>query len=191
MRRATLTATASLLVLQAPALAQESGLVQPGARVRVFHHCTEKYDPGERREQVKCEEQTGTVASLSSDSLVLDVNNEGTFASIPLGSVSRLQLSKGRGGAGTRGAAYGALAGAGVGAVFGIVLCNTTEGSTNSPGACALGGALIISIPGALLGLMLGHSLGREGWVDVPVEGIAVSVGPAAGGVGIGITVQF
>jgi hypothetical protein len=189
MRRATLTAAALLVALQAPALAQESGLVQPGARVRVFHHCAEKYDPGERRERVVCEEQTGTVASLSSDSLVLNVNNEGTFASIPLGSVSRLQLSKGRGGAGTRGALYGGLAGAFVGGLAGLAVCSSVEDSTNSPGACALGGALVVSIPGAAIGLMLGHSLGREGWVDIPIEGVAVSVGSA--GVGIGITVQF
>ncbi len=189
MRRATLTAAEQLLALQSQVLAQESGVVQPGSRVRVSHHCTETYDPGERREQVECEEQTGTVASVNSDSLVLDVNNEGTFASIPLGTVSRLQLSTGRGGAGTRGAAYGALAGAGLGIIFGIALCNTTEGSTNSPGACALGGAALVAIPGAVLGLMLAHSLGREGWVDVPVEAIALSVGSA--GVGIGISVQF
>ena len=191
MRRATLTAAALLLALQVPVLAQESGVVQPGSRVRVSHHCTETYDPGERRERVECEEQTGTVASVNSDSLVLNVNNEGTFATIPLGTVSRLQLSTGRGGAGTRGAAYGALAGAGLGIIFGIALCNSTEGSTNSPGACAVGGAVLVAIPGAVLGLMLGHSLGREGWVDVPVAGIALSVAPVAGGVGLGITVQF
>ena len=191
MRRATLTAAALLLALQAPVLAQESGVVQPGSRVRVIHHCTETYDPGERREQVECEEQTGTVASLNSDSLVLNVNNKGTFSSIPLGTVSRLQLSTGRGGAGARGALYGGLAGAFVGGLAGLAVCSSVEDSNNSPGACAVGGALAVSIPGALVGLMIGHSIGKEKWVDVPVEGIAMSLVPAAGGVGIGITVQF
>jgi hypothetical protein len=180
-----------LLMLQAPTLAQDSGQVRPGARVRVYHHCAEKYDPGDRTERVQCEQETGTLESVDSDSVVIDVNNGGSLAAIPLGHISRFQVSGGRGGAGARGAAYGALGGALGGALFGIVLCNSTEGSTNSPGACALGGALAIAIPGALLGLILGNAIGQESWIDVPVEGVGVSLAPAAGGVGVGISVQF
>ena len=189
MRRATLTAAALLLALQAQVLAQESGVVQPGSRVRVWHSCSEEYDAGARTERVHCEQETGTVSLLTSDSLVLQVDKRGTEQSLALAMVSRLQLSRGRGGAGSRGALYGGLAGAFLGSIAGLAVCSSVEDSSNSPGACAVGGALALSIPGALVGLMVGHSIGEEKWVDVPVEGISLSVGSA--GVGIGITVQF
>ena len=191
MRRATLTAAIVLLTAPMPALAQQSSGVQTGSRVRVWHSCSEEYDAGARTERVHCEQETGTVSLLTSDSLVLQVDKQGTEQSLALATVSRLQLSTGRGGAGARGALYGGLAGAFVGGLAGLAVCSSVEDSNNSPGACAVGGALAVSIPGALVGLMIGHSIGKEKWVDVPVEGIAMSLVPTAGGVGIGITVQF
>ena len=191
MRRATLTAAALLLALHAPALAQDSRLVRPGVRVRVYHHCSQEYDPGDRTERVRCEHETGTLALVNSDSIVIDVSNGGTLAAIPLGQISRFQVSGGRGGAGARGAAYGALGGALLGGLFGIATCNSVQGSSNSPGACALSGAVVVAVPAALLGLILGHSIGKETWVDVPVEGVGLSLAPTPGGVGIGIAVAF
>ena len=189
MRRATLTAAIVLLTAPMPALAQQSSGVHTGSRVRVWHSCSEEYDAGARTERVDCKQETGTVSLLTSDSLVLQVDEQGTEQSLALATVSRLQLSRGRGGAGARGALYGGLAGAFAGSIFGLALCSSVEDSNSPPGACAVGGALAVAIPGALLGLMIGHSLGKEKWVDIPIEGVAVSVGSA--GVGIGITVQF
>ena len=189
MRTALLTAAVLLLALPAPVPAQESGVVQTGSRVRVWHSCSEEYDAGARTERVHCEQETGTVSLLTSDSLVLQVDEQGTEQSLALATVSRLQLSRGRGGAGARGALYGGLAGVFVGSLAGLAVCSSVEDSNNSPGACAVGGALAVSIPGALVGLMIGHSVGKEEWVDVPIEGIAVSVSSA--GVGIGVTLQF
>ncbi len=86
--------------------AQEPPPVKVGDRVRVSHDCTYR---GTRK---RCQEDKGSLARLTGDSLVLTIDNRETSLAVSLASVTRLQLSRGRKSKIVTGAAVGLLVGA-------------------------------------------------------------------------------
>jgi hypothetical protein len=185
--------TTPLLVLltvgsASPAGAQ-SGL-EPGTRIRVRHHCEVQDDAGSRRTRERCQEDKGTLLQVSDASLVLGVGKDATELSVPRHEITRLQVSRGRKGAGGRGAAIGALASLIVGPLVGLATCEAVEESTSSNTKCAVGGFLVVLVPGAALGLIIGQAIGVEDWRDVPLDNVAVGLAPAPGG-GLGVRVSI
>ncbi len=185
--------TTPLLILLAvgsasPAIAQ-SGL-EPGARVRVRHHCEMWDDAGSRRTRERCQEDKGTLLQVSDASLLLGVGKDATELSVPRDEITRLQVSRGRKGAAGRGAAIGVLASVIVGPIVGIATCAAVNETTSSNTKCAVGGFLVVLVPAAAIGWILGQSIGVEDWRDVPLDNVAIGLAPAPGG-GLGVRVSI
>ena len=121
MRHAT---TLLVVLLTITPLASATAQVRPGERVRVTHLpiCSADVCVGPRRQIV------GTLMSVSGDSLLLSVDGGAGPVFLPLISVSRMQVLRGRKPAMGRGAAIGALAGGVIGLVGSLTTYKECEG---------------------------------------------------------------
>ena len=77
-----------------------------------------------------------------------------------------------------------------------LVLLWTTAGSDNPckdyPAACAAGGAAVVGVTGALVGLGIGALSKSERWEDVPLDRLRVSIVPLPDGrLAFGLSVVF
>ena len=118
----------------------------------------------------------GRLTTWTADSLVLDDNNRPW--TLPLGSVSRLDVSRGRASRG-RGAMRGILYGVGPGILLGALLGygSYQEPSCPSGSLCidfgpevaAFGGAVLGAGAGALFGGILGALSPGERWERIPL----------------------
>jgi hypothetical protein len=111
------------------------------------------------------------------------------IAAIPRDSVARFEVNY-RGGSH---AGVGALIGLGTGAVVGVVIASADclvfctpqqEKQSNTDFITAL-------VAGGVLGALLGSSTHSSHWREVPLDRVAVTVRPAAAGVGLGLSVRF
>lgn len=143
-------------VLAAPALqAQDTLRLAEGTRVRVS------------APDLALRNQTGSVVSLSADTLFLARGAERTLVAVPRGAITRLEVSRGRGERGKsalRMAGIGFLAGAAAGALFGLS-CTDPECNEYLPAIAAAVGAGF----GAAAGGVIGATQGREVWEPVMV----------------------
>jgi hypothetical protein len=165
MRVFTAALAVSLVVPLSTLSAQQPPPVEAGARVQVTApDCGfDKHD--------------ATLEALRGDRLVFDTTE------CPLGSVTRLDVSRGRKRKTVTGAVVGVLAGVAVGG--GLAVANSDEE-----------GALIFVPFGALAGTLLGTAIGTvtktERWEEVPLDQLRVSVAPQRDGrFGFGISVVF
>ena len=129
----------------------------------------------------------GTFVTWNADTLVVESN--GDTIAVPQDSVTTLevreQVSQAGVGAGI-GGGIGAFIGAGVGAA------SCTDPVLGDSGACALAGALVVGIGGAMLGSIVGAITKTERWVSVPLDRIRVGLGPQRdGGFVVGMSVGF
>lgn len=136
--------------------------------------------------------RVGAVLRVEADTLSI-VGASGARASVPLATITGLELSAGRtrDRGRTRGMAVGAvLAGAAVGAMVwtGTEVCLGYETCLTSDPAGAAGGFLVGAIPGALIGAIIGLPGRREEWRALPLDGVrGVSLTPNRIGVTLAV----
>jgi hypothetical protein len=171
MRQIALFLSLFLLAPLADLVAQESPHLSSGARVRVSV-----------RQQGR---QTGTLVAMKTDTLVLRAEGRNTPRTIPLSSVSRLDVSRGRASFGK-----GALKGAGIGLLVGVAYptIEFIKGGRKDdffPLALMFG-----SLGGTFLGALIGGSRPGEQWEQVSLERIRVGVAPQRNG-GVRLAASF
>lgn len=166
------------LCLAAPGLAQSAPPLTPGAEVRV-------HSPSASGRYV--------VDGHSPQTLTLR-DSTGAIVHVPLGSVTELEVSRGRRTAGSRalrGAGFGLLAGAGSGAVIGFASGDDPAGFMSfSAEEKALMAGVLMGGAGAVLGTVVGLLSRGEQWEAVPLN--SVRTAPATdGGMTIGYAIRF
>jgi hypothetical protein len=164
--------------------------LEPDTRIRV-EACTPA-----------CLELVGTTyESASADTLRVLTDAQPTPRSIPLASVRKLEIHRGRKSLGWW---KGALAGAGFGAALGALMwASGVEWSdeyigmpefspfTDEPRSCGAECVAIGATGGALLGALFGALIRTDRWEEVPLDQARVSVMPQHDGVALGISVAF
>jgi len=153
------------------AFAQAPASVQPGQRVRVQS----------RAAQVPT--LTGVVQAFNVDTLVLHPDAQdgaGAALAIPVASIERLQVSRGRHSKWLT----GLVIGAGVGAVSGAIIGAATgeEDWLTSTGEYAVMGVVLFTPIGALTGTLIGLMVKTERWETAPLTGVAPTVSRGPGG---------
>ena len=179
MRRATILVAILVVVPFARATAQVS--IRPGARVRVTGHSCQPF--------YHCEQhRVGTFVAWKSDTLVTESN--GDILALPLDSVTTLEVSAGRRSQTGLGANMGVMAGAVMGALWGLHSC--TDEAFVTPEGCAVVGGVLFGAAGALLGALIGATMKTERWVSVPLDRLHVSFELQRDGwFGVGASVRF
>jgi hypothetical protein len=174
--------TVALALPLAALSAQEARVLQSGARVRVRND-----------DRFTSRRVVGALESIDSSTIIV-LRDNGERVSVPRLPGTRLDVSAGRGmcGEGRRSncLVIGFLGGAAVGALAGIPLKNGSRcgGETGLP--CAF--IYLATVPlGALVGTMVGLTVGDEQWhrAELPAR---LSVGPdGSGRFVIGLSVAF
>jgi hypothetical protein len=185
-------AAAIVLTAQVNALAQQATFVAPGARVRVSAPA------------VAAQRLEGIVARLDADTIVVRSDSWGTDLAVPLGSVTALDLSRGRK---SRALKFGGI-GAAIGAVVGTFLMIVDEGTSaptvritdEEPPAEWVARPvwqkvrypLLSAAAGFGIGAIIGVAFPGERWEAVPLEGLRVSVTPQpASGISLSASFSF
>lgn len=184
-----------LLLLPALLLAQES-IARVGTRVRL----TARTHSGP--DSWTTEHFKGTVAGWRGDTVVLRVK-DGLLTAVPVNTVSRFAVSRGR----TPDPVGGALKGLGAGAAVGLIVLGTLCGEEDidpGPGegdedSCTLSdvgvlllGTGFLAVAGGAAGLVVGTVIGAERWRPVPLGAARLSIGPLPGGaMGVGLALRF
>ena len=151
--------------------AQDAGQLAPGARVRVW--VSEMPD----------ESRTGTLVERRRDTLlVLVAQAHADTLRFPFSAVTRLDVSTGVRSHVGSGVKYGLLAGAGTGALAGLLYCGSDPGCSGSgheEGDQTLifmaGGALAGAVTGLVVGAIVGSGIRTEQWQEVPASGWRLS----------------
>jgi len=176
MRRLLAVLLLGGLMLPRPASGQS---LAPGARVRFSY-------PGEAR-------RTGTVVSLTRDTLVVRLSDGPLVAHLALDRVARLEVSMGMASR-TRYVKKGMAIGAGLGAAAGLFA--PCSGGPQPICVSPLGGAVLGAIGGGAEGALVGLIVGvrrTEKWEWVPLEWrhLSVVTPPAGRGRGVGLRLSF
>jgi hypothetical protein len=159
-----------LLVPPSAVTAQPPPPVEPGAQVRVTAS-----DCG-------FDKHAATLESLRGDRLVFDMTE------CPLGSVTRLDVHRGRKSNVGKGALYGFLTGAVVGGVVGAIEGDGAMVSTE--GAVAVWGVGIGAV-GAVVGAITGAFIKTDRWEEVPLDRFRLSLAPKWDGFAVGLRIAF
>jgi hypothetical protein len=180
MNAARIASLVAALVLAAPItlLAQQESLLAPGDRIRVTA-------PSLGVEQLVC-----ALSAFSPDSVV--VEDRGTLLSLPLASVTKLEVYRGQQSRAGKGAVTGLLVGGGVGALFGLI----AAGAEGAETGYVLGGALIFAGLGGGVGALVGAGVGQrrlvERWEPVLLYPSQGRLPPPAGPrLAIGVSLRF
>ncbi len=177
-RRARRIALAlACIVLPHQAAAQT---VIPGARVRVVDV--------QRRTSVL----TGELIRMAGDTVTISATDWRTGATqtvLVVGAQHRLEVSAGTHRRTGRGIGLGFLVGAAIGGVVGITSQPTGSYLDPGRGGRAALGAIVFSLPGMLIGGMVGHATKVDDWR--PVDHPPVRVGIAPGSRGVLLTASF
>ena len=148
--------------------AQDARPVEPGARLRVTR-------------TADAEPVVGVLASLEGERLILDIG-EGRRLTLAAGSITKLEASSGQKSNALLGLGIGAV----VGAIGGVVYCKNAVCDQEAKAAA------IFSLPGALIGVLIGAAIKTEKWEEVPLDQLRVSFVPQRDGrFGLGLSVAF
>jgi hypothetical protein len=159
MRSTTILPLVALFVSASGIAAQDSVRIAPGSRVRVTA-------PEISRTRI-----VGTYTRMHADTLVVEV--DGRTHSFLRTAVTRLDVSVGRKGNAGKGALYGGLLGAGIGAL--ALGSSSLCADLQAGGTCALVGAGGGGIGGLLIGALIGSASKSDRWQAVPVAAVPVS----------------
>lgn len=181
-------ALALTAALAAPVHAQSPEALKPGAgdRIRVTTQGQEAMittEDGRRvgRQTAPAERIDGELVAWERDRLVIRPPGQAADRSIPLATLERLELHAGRKSRPVRGLLIGGAVGSGVGLAVGLLAMADDGGFIDfgpeilAPSAAIFGGV------GAFTGLIIG-STPRDGWEEVPLDGLAARVGATPGG---------
>ncbi len=145
-------------------LCAQDTLVVPGARVRV-------YSP---------DRLTGTIETLSSDTLVLKTEASRwrviSRQAIPFASITRLEVTRGKKSKWLVGAGVGLGLGAAATVYFLAAFCDDVD--TSCDGNTYLGIFALIALPPAIVGAVIGALIKVDRWEDLPLDQIRVSLRP-------------
>ena len=172
-------------------LASATAQVRPGERVRVTYlPCPPNtMCAGPRQESV------GTLMSVSGDSLLLSTDGGAGRVFLPLISVSRVQVLRGRKPARGRVAIIGALAVGVIGLVGSLTTYEECEGFCPvdlGRGGTALASGLVFGGLGAGVGYLVGNFVTVDRWVDEPLNRVQMDVTASpGGGLGVRVSVSF
>jgi hypothetical protein len=138
-------------------IAQEVSQVAPGDRVRVSLIETVF---------------VSRLVALNADTVFLE-----NQLVLPIASIVKFEVNRGRKSMARKGMGTGFLIGAGIGAVVGAVtLASVCDANA---GGCAGVGVLLVGLPSGLLGAVIGGTVGatnsRETWEEVPLEKVQMS----------------
>jgi hypothetical protein len=143
----------------------------PGARVRVVNVSS------------SAPVLTGRLMRIAGDTVT--ISSAGAIqTALLLTPEHRLEVSAGTHGRTLRGIGLGFLTGAAVGAAVGLATYKKSDCTglcvlDFGPGATALAGAVLVSVPGMLIGGIVGANVTRETWRLVEHRPIRVGVAPA------------
>ena len=147
--------------------------VTPGARVRVVD--ASRAGPPLTGQLIRMAGDTVIISSAAATQTALVVTPE-----------HRFEVSSGRHGRTLRGIGLGFLAGAAVGAALGLALYEKPDCTPNvflcldvGPGASAAAGAVLVGVPGLLIGGIVGANFHHETWRLVEHQPFRVGVAPA------------
>ena len=156
-------------------MAQDALTVQVGTRVRVT------------APELDLERYDGTLVAARGDTLTV-----GTVH-VPLTSVTRLDVHRGRTGNWRKGAKIGALVGLPAGLAYGVLIhvayCHDFDGDFECWPLAPLG-----AVAGGLAGALVGGAVGAltDRWEEVPLERLRVSLAPQRdGGFALGFSVRY
>jgi hypothetical protein len=164
MHLSTLLVTSLAIAPLAAVASQEPAVINPGDRVRVT------------APSVLGGPFAGTVLTRDPDSLVVQGGTE--TRRLPLASITRLDLSRGRKSHTLLGAGVGFLVGAGVG---GALFASDPYSCDEVHSACIVLGAVALGAAGALVGAVTGALVRTERWAEVPLERLRLSLIPDGG----------
>ncbi len=198
MRAVTLILAVSLLPPCASVQAQERpsvaglarrGLLAPGARVRLYASQTADGRYGRF---------VGQIVSRVPDSLTLKPEDDLPVV-VPVASITRLEVSRGRRSNWAEGAGIGLLVGAATGAIIGLAsgddppcprsgwFCSRWTAGTKAGALAVVFGGV-----GGVIGLIIGASTTTERWVEVPLDRLRVSFAPQRDGrFALGLSMRF
>jgi hypothetical protein len=184
MRAPRIVSVVAALVLtaQAALFAQQEPPVAPGDRVRVTAPTVGR-DP-----------LVGTLDELRADTCVLWIEGGAEPLALPLGSVTSLEVSRGRKSNTLAGAGIGLLIGGVGGTTLGLVVGLQCEGDCPSPPGllpAAIFGGIGAGF-GLLIGTAIGAASGTERWEVVDLQSVRVGLTPhGRRGLAVSVSVTF
>lgn len=107
--------------------------------------------------------QEGILVKIDRDSLVLNSNEDVTNISLPLSSLAKIQINRGRRSGGGTGAAIGFL----TGAVLGFAVGYVVDCGDDCP---PLQGGATLALVGGLGGAIVGAVTKVDQWQEIPLE---------------------
>ncbi len=170
MRRSLTSVVLAVLALSpfAAGVAQEPALPQPGDQVRV-KSCAPV-----------CEEIAGTCETMGEDTLVLRTRVEARLTTLPVASITKLEVHRGRKAWGWW---KGALIGFGVGAAAGAAVGSGLDCEAfGTQAACTGLGAAVGAGSLALIGGVTGALIKTDRWEEIPLDQLRVTVVPQSDG---------
>jgi len=139
-------------------------------------------------------DKTGVVVAADAESVTVSVGAGKAPVRIPLASVKRLEVARGRRTAVKEGAITGGLVGGALGALAVLylshALCEGGSDCNAEVGAYGIGVG-IFGAGGAGLGALTGLAIKTDKWVRVPVSDLRVAVGPVADGAGVKVSLGW
>ena len=188
MRAVTLILAVSLLTPFASVQAQQlarRGLLAPGAGVRLY---TSQTADGQYGRFV------GRIVGWLPDSLVLRTGDDLPLV-VPVASITRLEVIRGRKSKAETGAIIGGLLLGGT-VLIGITMTPSCPPDKWCLGPSAADAALILTpiavIVGAGIGALIGSGIHGDRWEEVPLDRLRVSFAPQRDGrFGLGLSVRF
>lgn len=173
-RFATLLAITCLTLCGPEAVAQE---LSPGDRVRVQYRQARAVMVGSTVKQDSINEEiVGIVGELRADSLRVTPDGSADNTSIPLATVSKIEVSRGTHDRTLTGMAIGTGIGFGAGFLTGVAMCSGDNCEVTGGEA-----GLVIGAIGAGAGLLIGTVIGAlssgDDWQSVSVGSLRVTLG--------------
>ena len=170
MNAPRVTTLLAALFIVAPTLlaAQEDTLVASGERVRVTA-------PGLSSNPI-----VGTFDQVNRDTLLLSIDGRAEPISVPISSVSKLEVSAGTKSNFAKGLGIGFLIGATTGALIGAASGDDDPSAFMAFTAeeKAVGAGLVLGLAGGLLGGIIGAVNPSERWEAVPVDELRIEPSP-------------
>ena len=138
--------------------------------------------------------EKGVVVQTDAEFLTISLGSGQSPVRIPLASIERLEVARGRRTAAKEGALWGGVVGGVLGglAVFGIgqALCeNATSCGASMEGF--LVGMGVVGAAGAGVGALAGLAVKKDRWERVPVDRVRVGIRPVTDGVGVQVSLGW
>jgi hypothetical protein len=183
LRFTTLVAV-TLLVGPDALLGQESSDIAVGDKVRISAPEISPY------------RLVGILTETSEDTYVLSVEGRTEPMRLPLGSMQRVEVSRGKKSMSRTLGQVGALAGIATGAVLGYrenedVDCTGNEDCRAYKRMTVFWGAMLSGAAGGILGRLVGLAIRLDRWEEVPLDELRIEPTLAAGGFGMSVSLRF